>query len=263
MKKNRTIKILIVDDESTIRRNIISKIKRMSLPLQYIIYESPGASDAEYRYEEIRPDLVITDICMPKRNGIQLVKYIRDRDKDCWIFVISGHDDYEYVREGFLLGINDYLLKPLSFSELNEKMRRFCADQNVICPQEEHEYLKSEKPLITGKMKRAEEFIEKNYMRNPSMQECADYCGMSYAYFSKLFKETFHTVYSQYVSEKRMMAAKELLDDPTYKIGEIGKKVGFDNPNHFSRAFYRTFGMYPTEYRRKQEGGEDGVDKKI
>lgn len=262
MKENKTIKILIVDDESTIRRNVISKIKRMELPFQYDIYESPSALDAEHRYEEIRPDLVITDICMPKRNGIQLVKYIRSRDKDCWIFVLSGYDDYEYVREGFLLGINDYLLKPLSYSELSEKIRRFCASRNVIYPQSEREYSKSEKLPVSGKMKMAEEFIEKNFMRNPSMQECADYCGMSYAYFSKVFKETFQIVYSQYVSEKRMMAAKELLDDPSYKIGEIGKKVGFDNPNHFSRAFYRTFGIYPTEYRKKQEG-EDGLDKKV
>lgn len=262
MKDMRTIKVLVVDDESVIRRNVISKISRMKHPVRYEIYEADSAAEGEEKYEKIHPDLVITDICMPKRSGIQLVKYIRAKDGACQIFVLSGYDDFEYVREGFILGINDYLLKPLSFSELNEKMRKLYSVQ-------EGEYRqKNEEPesagrAATGKMKKAEDYIHKNLMRNPSMQECADYCGMSYAYFSKVFKETFQISYSQYVGEKRMEAARELLDDPTYKIGEIARKIGFDNPNHFSRAFYRTYGMYPTEYRKKMEEKESGMDASI
>ena len=113
------IKILVVDDESIIRRNIISKIERMQHSVKYEIFEAGNTAQAEQIFDEISPDVVITDVCMPKKNGMQLVKYIRSISSSCRIFVLSGYDDFSYVREGFLLGIDDYLLKPLSFSELD------------------------------------------------------------------------------------------------------------------------------------------------
>ena len=243
-------KILVVDDESVIRKNVISKLNRMQHPVRLEIYEAEDAVEGEALFERICPQLVITDIRMPRRSGLQMVKHIRKKSPDCCIFVLSGFDDYEYVREAFLVGITDYLLKPLSFHELSEKILKNCVDK--LLQQEESELpekLEVHDERVPPKMKAAASYICDNLIRNPSMQECADYCGMSYSYFSKMFKSSFGVSYSQYLIRRRMELAKQLLEDPTYRITDIARRFGYDNPNHFSRAFHRVYGIYPKNYR--------------
>ena len=238
-----TVKVLIVDDEEIISRNVESKLLRLKHNVSYTIYKARSARQAEDMFDEIQPDIVITDICMPKVSGLTLIKNIRKKNRTVSLFVLSGYGDFDYVREAFLLGVNDYLLKPLSLSELDEKLTKHTSklNQKILTETESNE---------TEKIKKIKEYITKNLARNISMQEVADYSGMSYNYFSKLFKDKIGISYSQYINLKRMEVAKELLEDSTYKIADIAKKIGFENPNHFSRAFQKTYGMYPTEYQK-------------
>lgn len=246
------IRILIVDDEELICRNVCSKIKRLNNPCNYITYVAGSVNEAMIKYRDIKPDVVITDICMPEGSGLILAEKIRKMDKYVILFVLSGFDDFSYVRKAFLLGVNDYLLKPLYLSELDQKLSNQLKKQQDIS--------KKNRKTENGKslLSIIDQYIEENMSRTISMQEAANKVNLSYHYFSKMFKENAGLSFTKYVNERKMMIAKELVTDPTIRINEIAYKLGFKESNHFSRAFKKTYGLYPTVFREKHLDDTDG-----
>ena len=76
-------------------------------------------------YKLFQPDLVIVDINMPEVSGIDVVKFIRVEEKSTTpIMVLSGNTDDAVIIEGFELGINDYMKKPLSLNEISARVKR-------------------------------------------------------------------------------------------------------------------------------------------
>ena len=110
-------KVLIADDEYWTRE----KLKRMIEWGQYHLKLLEPAEDGEQvlnRIEEEQPDILITDINMPFLNGVDLLKVIQKKYPEVITFVISGYDDFEYVKETFMAGSINYLVKPVSKIDL-------------------------------------------------------------------------------------------------------------------------------------------------
>ncbi|WNQ09036.1 response regulator [Paenibacillus aurantius] len=80
--------------------------------------------------------------------------------------------------------------------------------------------------------------------------ELAADAGFSENYLSILFKKETGQTITDYLMQVRMKKARELLMDPQIKIYEVSEKVGYADPNHFSRSFKQLEGMYPTEFRK-------------
>ncbi len=92
-------------------------------------------------------------------------------------------------------------------------------------------------------------YIEDNYFKSIRMAEVANMVGMSYNYFSRFFREATGMNFSEYVTHIRMEKAREMLDDPTIKVHEVSRKVGYENPKHFTRVFKSYYGISPKEYQ--------------
>lgn len=110
-------KILIADDEYWTRE----KIRRMIEWEKYgLVFLEPAVDgeDVLRRMEEHHPDIVITDINMPYLSGVELLRVLQEKYPDVVTFVISGYDDFEYVKESFLAGSINYLVKPVSRIDL-------------------------------------------------------------------------------------------------------------------------------------------------
>jgi len=100
-------------------------------------------------------------------------------------------------------------------------------------------------------MVRAKQHIDDHYyMKNLSLEETAEHVGLSPFYFSKLFKETFHMNYIDYLTHLRIEKAKELIRNPENSLKEICFDVGYRDPNYFSRVFKKVVGISPSEYRK-------------
>lgn len=111
-------KLLIVEDEKMIRQGIESIAKRSSVPIEEILLCKNGEEAFEIVKNNII-DVMITDIRMPKKDGITLVKEIQNLPHIPKVVVISGYDDFSYAVELLRYGAKEYLLKPIEREKIN------------------------------------------------------------------------------------------------------------------------------------------------
>ncbi len=110
-------KVFLVEDEIVVREGIRNSLNWDSTGFQL----SGEAADGEMAIpliQEIKPDILVTDIEMPFMNGLQLSWYVKKNMPWVKIIILSGHDEFNYAREALSIGVTDYLLKPISSSEL-------------------------------------------------------------------------------------------------------------------------------------------------
>lgn len=112
-------KLLIVDDESIIRGGLRAYAESLwAGELEWILCADSGEAAWNMIQEKGVPDIMITDIRMPHGTGIELLRRMRKEELGVKAIVLSGYNDFEYVRDMALLGIENYLLKPVNDEEL-------------------------------------------------------------------------------------------------------------------------------------------------
>ncbi|WP_426446906.1 response regulator transcription factor [Paenibacillus sp. S-38] len=115
--------LMIVDDEKNIRLGLSAMISR-EFPGAYRIELAGDGEEALAKLQAYGADLLITDIRMPKMDGIALLKRIREMERRPLLLVLSGHDDFAYAKEAIHCEVKDYLLKPIVREELFGALRR-------------------------------------------------------------------------------------------------------------------------------------------
>lgn len=116
--KYKSIKVLYVEDDEIARENGIEYLENFF----EIIYESNDAIKALQLYEKYKPDIIITDIQMPKLNGLEFIKRIRQKDKKTQIIIITAFCDKDYLLKAIELGLVKYLIKPVKEKEFEEAL---------------------------------------------------------------------------------------------------------------------------------------------
>ena len=115
---NKNIKILYVEDDEIARENGVEYLENFF----ETIYEASDAIIALQLYEKHKPDIIITDIQMPKLNGLEFVKRIRQKDKKTQIIVITAFCDRDYLLKAIELQLVKYLVKPVREKEFEEAL---------------------------------------------------------------------------------------------------------------------------------------------
>ncbi|WP_342757524.1 response regulator [Kineothrix sedimenti] len=116
-------RVLIVDDEFRIGMLIRKLIKWEEIGLECVNVVDNGEAAYNIILSE-KPDIVITDIKMPKVNGLDLIRMIKEKDEPVKFIVISGYKEFEYAHKALQYGVSDYLLKPIKEEELNKVLKR-------------------------------------------------------------------------------------------------------------------------------------------
>lgn len=123
-EKNKSIlynlKVLYIEDEEFLRDQLATFIKRRVGKL----YIAADGEEGLMKFNECRPDIVITDLKMPKVNGIEMAKKIRNIDSICPIIVTTAISDVESIIDTIDVGIDKYIIKPIDTNELVQTMER-------------------------------------------------------------------------------------------------------------------------------------------
>jgi two-component system, response regulator YesN len=117
--------VMIVDDEP-LTRYAIRKLISQNFPLLQVIDEADNGIDAIQKVELLKPDIVFMDIKMPGMNGIDAAKKILSQNAEIHIIILTAYDHFSFIQEALEIGIEGYLLKPISKGITIEKI------QNII-----------------------------------------------------------------------------------------------------------------------------------
>ncbi len=116
-------KVFIVDDEVIVREGIRSKINWDNTEFS-LAGEAADGEIALSMIQDIKPDILITDIKMPFMDGLELARMVKKMQPWIRIIILSGHDEFEYAKKAISIGIDDYLLKPFTAEEIIASLRK-------------------------------------------------------------------------------------------------------------------------------------------
>lgn len=116
-------KVFIVDDEVIVREGIRSKIDWENTEFE-LAGEAADGEIALSMIQDIKPDILITDIKMPFMDGLELARMVKKIQPWIRIIILSGHDEFEYAKKAISIGIDDYLLKPFTAEDVLASMRK-------------------------------------------------------------------------------------------------------------------------------------------
>lgn len=265
------IGLLIADDEM-IERKVLNKTLEKNLGDRLVIYQAENGRQALELFDSHDIRILILDIEMPGINGIEAAERIRKKDRDCCIIFLTAFDEFAYAKKAITVRALDYLLKPYDERELllllEEAIHqveglpeKYGADgqgdaadgtetgteTGAGLTEEDGETFENSRLWQVREL--ISQYIRENYSYDISMQDLARSMNYSEAYFCRLFKQCFGKNFTAFLTEYRVDMAKELMRQPTVSIKEIGKTVGYGDPNYFAKVFKRITGQSPTEYR--------------
>ena len=206
--------------------------------------------------QKIIPDLIISDLMMPKVDGIELTKILKEDEKTSHIpiIILTAKSGHENLLGGLQVGADEYLTKPFDMKELEVRISNLIKlrkrIQEKILSGELAE-LKGEKKLGALDAKficKVNEVIEKHLSdENFSIEEFGKEIGMSRSQFHRKLKALVGKSASLYLRSVRLNKAKKMLEEGQGNIGEISYETGFSSPSYFTYCFKEEFGYPPRD----------------
>ena len=112
-------KVMIIDDEPIIAEGL-SKIIPWSQWNAEVVAVAPDGLTGQTLIREKKPDLIISDICMPGQDGLNMIAALKSEFPDMEVTILTGYRDFDYAHRAIRLGVSRFLLKPSNLGELNE-----------------------------------------------------------------------------------------------------------------------------------------------
>jgi DNA-binding response OmpR family regulator len=261
--------ILVVEDNPDIR-NLIAEI----LSVDYSVFLAEDGIQGIKMASEIMPDLIITDLMMPGKNGYELCEVIKNDKLTSHIYIIMltvrASDDS--IKEGLIKGADYYLTKPfngellklhianilkrrqdmaLYFRGENEyfipdnltqeeaiELEHYDGDQGIQLSEIDQEFLKN-----------LNEIIDKNLGNSDfSVVDLTHHLGFSKSQLYRKLKAIIGMSANAYIRAKRLQKATELITTNNFTIAEVTYKVGFNDLQYFRSCFKNAYGVNPSDY---------------
>lgn len=252
-------KVVIIDDEPVIAEGLSRGIHWDQWDCRVVA----TAENAQEGMEVIRrecPDILFSDIRMPGMDGLTMIAALKSEHPDMQITILTGFRDFEYAREAIRLGVTRFLLKPSKMDELQEAieaMIKKLAAKNTGNTKffENGDSVEGDgdslEETAAGSFiaQNAVKYIEENYMEKLKLSDVADQVYVSQWHLSKILNRHVEKSFSDILNHVRIEKAKELLREPSLRIGDVAEQVGFLDMAHFSRVFKKQTGLSANEYR--------------
>ena len=245
-----TIRVLVVDDEPLVRRGVAQGVDWAALSCE-VVGEAANGEEGLAMARRLAPDLIITDIRMPRMDGIEMMNALRREGCKARCIVLTAHSDFEYARSALLFGADDYLLKPFRDEELEHAVLRACGRLAETAPAAPA--AQQERPEATGYVREAMDYIAQHYADGDiSIAAIAEHLRVSEGHLSHVFKKQTGMTVTGYLTQYRIKAAMRLLASGRVKVYEAAAAVGYKDVTYFSATFKKQTGLSPSEYAEQQ-----------
>ena len=243
--------ILIVEDNDDVRAYI-----REQLEADYLVNEARNGEAGLAMAEEKVPDIIITDVMMPKLDGYQFCKAIRKNEKTSHIplVMLTAKSALDDKITGLESGVDAYLTKPFSAKELRatvknlihqrEQLRKRFSKSTIIRPTEVTS-ISVDQEFLEKIVKTIEMYFEDEQF---SVEKLAEHVNMSLSQLNRKLKALIDQPPGHLIRSLRLQRAADLLEKNAGNVSEICFKVGFSDNAYFSRAFKKQFGFSPSDY---------------
>jgi len=248
--------MLVVDDNADFRKFISSLFTA-----NYRIIEAGDGEQALKIILSKMPDLIISDLMMPKMDGYELCRKVKQdiRISHIPIILLTAKAGDENKYRGLEAGAEDYIAKPFNMEMLSLKVSRIIERQQKLQEQfrkkvdinpSEIEITSMDEKFV----KKAVSLVEDNIDNTDFLVE--DLCremGMSRVYFYKKILSLTDKTPSEFIRFIRLKRAADLLEKSQMYVNEVAYQVGFNDPKYFRKYFKEEFGMSPNDYKKKFE----------
>lgn len=245
--------VLIIDDDDELRNYL-----KNCLSTYYHVDTATDGAEGWKKAITNKPDLIISDVVMPKKDGIQLLKELKKNINTNHIPIILLTSQIEFSNriEGLAQGADSYLSKPFKIDELITLTNNLITNRIILKNKYTGNQTQEEKidPInLQGNddvlLERIIKVINDN-INNPEfcVEMLAQEAGLSRTHLHRKMKEITGLTTSDFIRNTRLRQAAELLKNGQSNIKQIAFAVGFSNQTHFSNAFKKVYGMSPTEY---------------
>ncbi|MDE6986524.1 MAG: response regulator, partial [Bacteroides acidifaciens] len=256
-------KMLIVEDNTSLREMLAGLFEPY--------YEVLTASDGEeglQKVQEVMPDIIISDIMMPKMTGIELCKQIKANFETCHIPVVllTARTAIEHTIEGLRIGADDYITKPFNVNLLISRCNNLVNSRRVLQekfgkqPQTQVQMLATN-PMDKDLLDRTVAIIERNLDNSEySLSDLIKELYISRTNFFTKIKAITGQTPNEFILTIRLKKAAWLLKHEQYlSITEVSDRTGFSSQRYFSRCFKDMYGISPLYYRTG--GKEDNQEE--
>lgn len=249
--------LLLIEDNNEVRAFIRSSLGGISPSDQYRIREAVNGEEGVQLAQEWVPDLIITDLMMPKLDGYQVCQALKqdERTSHIPIVMLTAKADLDSRVEGLQTGADSYLAKPFHQRELlaqianlitsRQQLReRFSRDnlwdKGITLPSLEQAFLDRVRTAIDARLD-DESF---------SVDQLSDDIGVSRTQLHRKLKALVNQSPGDLIRVVRLQRALDLLTRNVATVSEVAYMVGFGNPASFSTSFSRHFGYAPSEVKK-------------
>lgn len=249
------LKVVLVEDEPMILKGLLYRMDWLSSGCVVAGTAEDGEEGCQL-IKEITPDIVITDIRMPFKDGLEMLRETKSMYQYEAI-ILSGYGEFAYAQQAISLGVRDYLLKPIDLDELAASLKQLTKDiqdkkvkkQSMII-----EELLSFNMDVEGTSTYAAEavrFIKGSYDQKITLSMLSEEIGLSTVSINTKLKELTGYSFNEFLTRYRITKALDKLQHEHMLVYEVAETTGFKDYKYFSQVFKKYVGMSPKQFLRE------------
>lgn len=265
--------LLIVDDEIIAVKGMMSGINWTNCGIDGEVWTAYDANQATEILQREIVDVILCDIEMPGKNGIELIRKVHDEYSEIAVIFLTCHAKFEYAQEAIRLECLDYILTPAPYEIIADTIQKAV---NMLSEKRQKQNVEKygfqwlsqqerQAESVQGESRKISEIVEDTITyilanlasEKLSITDLAQRNFLHEDYLNRIFKREKGIPLNQYIIQERMNLAARLLQNPSLGVAVIANQVGYSNYSYFASTFKKTFGYTPTQYRKQCLGLEE------
>lgn len=211
-----------------------------------LVFKARNGQELLDRIKTEIPDIVITDVRMPMMSGLDVLKYIYEKELPTKVIILSAYEEFEYAREAIQYDVCGYIVKTSVIEMLPEVLKKTIKK----LPKPVGQIREEEKNHSSDILERLKKYIILHYTEKLTLEQIANDIHANGSYLSRLYKVKTGQNLFDAINKMKLKKAKEYMAKG-HKIYEVAQMVGFDDVSYFSRVFKKYEGCSPREYEKR------------